>query len=101
MDVSTIALGVLGGAAILALGVSVYTLLVHTKVPSVTALHAKITSLETAHTDLVDRVGHWMRRENTRRLRASQEETPPPPAEPTNIKDKLRGQLFRQRMGVE
>ena len=96
MDVSTIALGVLGGAAILALLVSVYTLLIHTKVPSVTSLSSRVNALNSSLTDLDDRVNHWMRRQNTRRLREKQEEPVEQPL-PVNMKERkaaLRNRVY-------
>lgn len=41
--------------------------------PEVTELHTKLHAIQSDHTDLLDKVTHWMRRDAVRRARAGAE----------------------------
>lgn len=64
-----ILLGVIGGGAALALLLTIYTLLVHQRVPDTLALKRQTDNLQLSHNDLFERFERYQRRQNTRTMR--------------------------------
>lgn len=67
-------LGVLGGAVVLSLGASAFTLWRILSTPDNAELRAKVTHLNAEVADLIDRVDSWQRRDKTREARARKAE---------------------------
>jgi len=75
---STLVLSICLSASLLALTLSVISLVYHwikaANNPDISELWTRFQALQTAHLDLLDKVEHWRRRDNVRNARAKNEE---------------------------
>jgi hypothetical protein len=66
--------------------------------PSIAELEREVNALRLAHSDMVDKVEAWQRRDRQRRLRESHEvpdpSMAPPSNDPAEVKRQLRARIF-------
>lgn len=82
MTTFAVTLGVIGGAALLALVFSIFTLVVHQKIPPLSTLQRQVQDLDLRLSDLSDRYDHMQRRQSVRKARETREANLGAPAVP-------------------